>query len=262
MRNLLLYLCASFLFLACQTTQKKEESGNKSASDTIQALTLSPVIDSPNFPDAILEQSSLIDKVKLDTGKYTFQYNIKDYELTTQTLDAQMKKCANSAQGQHIHHILNNKPYTALYKPEFETKLDTGNYVLLSFLSRSYHESLKHPTAYVLKQFTVGKVSAKPADLNAPHMFYSRPKGEYKGEDTKKVMLDFYLVNTSLSDNGNKVQATINGVEFLIDTWQPYLMKGLPLGTNTVKLELVDNDGNLIPGPFNSVERTFTLLAE
>jgi hypothetical protein len=62
-----------------------------------------------------------------------------------------------------------------------------------------------------------------------------------------------------LSPEGNKVRATINGSEFMLDQWLPYMMEGLPAGQNTVKLELVDASGTVIPGPFNSVTRTFTL---
>ena len=105
----------------------------------------------------------------------------------------------------------------------------------------------------------VGIVEAEGADLEAPHLFYSRPKGTYKGADTEKVMLDFYLLNTTLSAEGNKVKATINGQEFTIDTWQPHFVEGLPMGENSFKLELVDKDGNYIEGPFNRVERTVTL---
>jgi hypothetical protein len=39
----------------------------------------------------------------------------------------------------------------------------------------------------------------------------------------------------------------------------PYQMEGLPAGENTIKLELVDSSGSLIPGAFNSVTRTFTV---
>jgi hypothetical protein len=170
-----------------------------------------------------------------------------------------MKQCANSAKGQHIHLILNNEPYIALYETNHEEELEEGNYVALSFLSRSYHESLKHPSAYVLRQFTVGDAEAEEVDLTAEHMFYSRPKGEYTGADTENVMLDFYLVNTELAADGNKVRATVNGEEFMIDNWQPYVLNGLPMGENTIQLELLDNDGNVIPGPFNTVERTITL---
>jgi hypothetical protein len=45
----------------------------------------------------------------------------------------------------------------------------------------------------------------------------------------------------------------------MLSQWVPYMMEGLPMGENTVKLELVNNSGTLIPGPFNSVVRTFTL---
>lgn len=93
-------------------------------------------------------------------------------------------------------------------------------------------------------------------------MFYSRPKGEYVGpQETGKVMLDFYLVNTDLSPEGNKVRATINGSEFMLDRWLPYIIEGLPMGESTIKLELLGKDGNLLPGPYNSVERTITLKA-
>ena len=89
--------------------------------------------------------------------------------------------------------------------------------------------------------------------------FYSRPKGTYQGDDTKKVLLDFYLINTEISPDGNKVRATINGKEFLIDEWVPHYIEGLPIGEVIIKLELLDNAGNLIKAPFNPVERKVIL---
>ncbi len=132
----------------------------------------------------------------------------------------------------------------------------------MSFLSRSYHESIKRPEAKVLHQFNVGNVKDS-TDLNGPLLFYSRPKGDYIGEkDTKKIMLDFYLVNTDLKSDGNRVRATINGTDFLIDRWQPYLMEGLAMGENSIKLELIDKNGKPIPGPYNSVERKIKLMPD
>jgi hypothetical protein len=113
----------------------------------------------------------------------------------------------------------------------------------------------------VLRQFTVGNATAEDVDLTAPHMFYSRPKGEYTGKDTEKVMLDFYLVNADLADDGYKIRATVNGQEFMINQWKPYYLTGLPMGENTIKLELMDEDGNLVDSPFNPVTRTITLSA-
>jgi len=137
-----------------------------------------------------------------------------------------------------------------------------GQHVILSFLSRSYHESLKHRGAYDLRVINVGSALAPTTpliDVKAPNLFYSRPKDTYAGADAKRIMLDFYLVNTTLEPGGNRVRATINGTEFMLDRWLPYQMEGLPAGENTVKLELINGSGNMIPGPYNSVTRTFTV---
>lgn len=213
---------------------------------------------SPDFPTAKLAMKQPDTKKVLPEGKIHFDFEVKNFELTKQTEDAPEKHCANSAQGQHIHHILNNSPYVAYYNPSFDTTLPAGHYVDLAFLSRSYHESIKHKSAYVLTQFDVAK-KGKAVDLNGSHLFYSRPKGEYKGADTKKVLLDFYLVNTELATDGNKVRLTVNGNEFMLTSWTSYALLGLPMGKNIIKLELMDKEGNLIPGPFNSVEREITL---
>jgi hypothetical protein len=207
----------------------------------------------------MLEWNAPGEGAALQAGEVGYNFTVVNYQLSTQTPDADMKMCANSAEGQHIHLILNNEPYTAHYEANFAKDMQAGSYVALAFLSRSYHESIKHPDAYVLRQFTVGDGEPKDVDLTAPHMFYSRPKGTYSGPDVKKILLDFYLVNTDLSEDGYKVRATINGQEFMITEWLPQFVEGLPMGENTFKLELLDGEGNLVDSPFNPVERTITL---
>ena len=87
-------------------------------------------------------------------------------------------------------------------------------------MSRSYHESLKNPNAYILTQ--IG--DSETYDLSGEFMFYSRPKGSYKGKDIERLLLDFYLVNTTISPDGNKVRVTVNETEFIIDEWSPYYL--------------------------------------
>jgi hypothetical protein len=254
--SLLVFAVVQF---SCET--KKEQSSETTESASI--ISLIGYTDSPEFADAILEMNSPAPNSQLAVGKVNFNYEVTNYQLTAQTLDADIKQCANSPEGQHIHLILNNEPYTAHYSPNFEMDLKEGHYVALSFLSRSYHESLKNPQAYVLRQFTVGDVEAPEADLTAPHLFFSRPKGSYVGKsETDRVILDFYLINTDLSPEGNKVQAVINGQTFIIEEWKPFFMEGLPMGENTVELTLIDANGEKIEGPFNHVKRTFTLKEE
>jgi hypothetical protein len=226
-------------------------------------LKLYEVKGSPDFPDAELSLVSPANGATIPVGQDTFTFAVKNYTLGMQTPDADQKMCANSAKGQHIHFILDDAPYVASYSPVIVSDVRPGHHVLLAFLSRSYHESIKHKNAYILKEFKVGGDANDKVDLTAPHVFLSRPKGEYIGEkETGKVMLDFYLVNCDLSPAGYKVRATINGTEFILTKWEPYLIEGLPLGENKVKLELLDKTGALVKSTFNGRERTFTLKVE
>ena len=211
------------------------------------------------FPDAKLKLVSPKPEDVKGAGKQTFTYEVKDYELAKQTPGADERHCANSEKGQHIHFILNNSPYTAHYEPTFDADLKEGNNVVLSFLSRSYHESIKNGDAYTLVNYKVGETTEE-FDKGAEHLFYSRPKGTYSGKDAQKLLLDFYLVNTELGENGNKVVATIDGNDFILDAWEPYFVEGLGSGEHTFRIKLIDKDGNLVPGPFNdSGDRVVTL---
>ncbi|WP_375416321.1 hypothetical protein [uncultured Hymenobacter sp.] len=225
-------------------------------------INLTPFDDSPKYTEAQLRLTSPPPGATQPSGAVPFSYELTNFRLTQMTGSEHAAQMANSMKGQHIHNIVDNQPYSAHYETKFSKPIADGQHVVLSFLSRSYHESLKHRGAYDLRVVNVGQAPPTPlnVDLRAPHLFYSRPKDTYTGPaETQRVMLDFYLVNTTLEPGGNNVRATINGTEFMLDRWLPYMMEGLPIGQNTVKLELVDSSGTLIPGPFNSVTRTFTL---
>lgn len=198
------------------------------------------------FADASLSMHNFPAK----EGSNKFSFYVKDYDLKSQTEDQKSKSCSNSGKGQHIHLIVNNEPYKAKYESTFTEDLVDGSNVILAFLSRSYHESIKNESAYVLKEVTTDG-SVGTFDEDGKHIFYSRPKGNYSGRNAKRILLDFYLVNTKLSENGYKVKATINGEVFMITQWMPIFMEGLPMGENTVRLQLVDANGKQVPGRFN-----------
>ncbi|WMJ72594.1 hypothetical protein RCC89_05380 [Cytophagaceae bacterium ABcell3] len=266
-------------FFACE--QPDPENGTVIATDTVEqdrtrrdvdayhvvkdttvevgGISITPLEDSPEFADGILEMNQPEEDASFDEETVTFDYEITNFRLGHPTDTTACPRCSNSEKGQHIHLILNNQPYLARYETNFTETLDPGHYVSLSFLSRSYHESVKHNDAYVLRQFTVGDVDAEEVDLTKPFLFYSRPKDEYVGVEAEAVLLDFYLVNAELSENGYKVRATVDGNEFLLVRWCPFVMEGLPMGEVDIKLELLDADGNLVDTEFNPSERTITL---
>lgn len=213
-------------------------------------IKISKVEGSPKYEDAALVLNELNSGSELE-----FSFDVKNYELGAQTEHEFQYSLANSKKGQHIHLIINNDPYSAHYTNKFKKKLDPDNGVILAFLSRSYHESVKNKNAYIFTQYG----DLEKIDLDKQYLFYSRPKGTYSGQDTKKLLLDFYLVNTTISKNGNKVRATINDEEFLIDEWSPYYIEGLPKGEVKIKLELINSLGELIDSPFNPSSRTVIL---
>src|SRR5688572_2789364 len=292
-KNSALFIAGSFMLAFAGCNSSSQTSTSSTTANTAQTTTTTPATtpstttntgtatgqksgavmeknglkvywfdDSPRMAEAAMRVVEPLAGTSLPAGPVSFNYELSNYQLTKMTGHDHAKEMANSMQGQHIHNIVDNEPYTAHYETRFTKDIKDGNHVVLSFLSRSYHESLKHKKAYDLRKIRVGNPKETDNfDLKGQHMFYSRPKGEYVGNDTKKIMLDFYLVNTNLSPEGNKVRATINDTEFMLDRWLPYSIEGLPMGQNKFKLELLDNAGKVIPGPYNTVERTITLKA-
>ena len=270
MRLIIFLLSFLFFFCSCQdsakstesteSTDNQEETKDTTVSTVANQYTLTPFEASTAYSDAKLERISIKD------GKIDFIVDGgSSYELGQQTPDALQKNCANSAKGQHIHVLVDDKPYAARYTASFnDLKIEAGEHRILAFLSRSYHESIKTNDAFLAIRTAIDQSGSilKSEKITNPMVWYSRPKGTYTGKAaTEKVMLDFYLVNTDLK-NGNKVKAEINGEIHMIDNWQPYYIEGLPIGTNNITLSLLDKDGNLIKTEQNPISREFTLAED
>lgn len=236
-------------------------------------VTVTPVSPSPEFPNANIEVAAIGDKNGKDSTKVTFNFTLKNYELKLQTADNGSKNCNNSDKGQHIHFILDNQPYKALYEPKNEVVLpnDGKEHYLMAFLSRSYHESIKSKGAAVVYHFMVDKKGnlKKLANPKTPMVFYSRPKGDYLGKDTTNILLDYYVWNCSLSNKGYKVKAEISNlntpsqsITTTMNKWEPSFIKNLGTGKCKVTLTLVDKNGKSAQGPMTNTSREFNLKAQ
>ena len=118
-------------------------------------VTITKVSGSPEYVNAKL---SLEEPIINEDG-YEFSFDVINYELGMQTLKNFEYSLANSAKGQHIHFIVNNDPYSAHYEEKFSKKLEGDSNVILAFLSRSYHESVKNKNAFILTQLGEQKLS-------------------------------------------------------------------------------------------------------
>jgi hypothetical protein len=175
-----------------------------------------------------------------------------------------------------------------------------GEHTLRVFPSRPWHESFKNDGAFQMVKFTVkngGADSTKPTTTNSgqpmssananasakptpegkdmqpsqagsidpkkPLLTYSRPKGEYKGPDSDAVMIDFWLTSGKLVGDGGeyRVRYTVDGGDAkYIEKWGPIWLSGWTAGKHTVRLELVDQNGQTVDnGGYNATSRDITI---
>ncbi len=205
--------------------------------------------------------------------------------------------------GNHIHVILDNEPYEAYYDPgqAFELRnVVAGKHTLRVFPSRPWHESYKNEGAFQMVMFTVkgGGDAAKPTTTNTgqtmannnagggsggqregkdmpastavdidptkPLLTFSRPKGEYKGEEADPIMIEFWLTNAKLNGDGGeyRIRYIIDDDEpRFIDKWEPIWLSGWVKGEHIVRLELLGPDRYPVQnGTFNATTREIIVV--
>ncbi|MBD2445114.1 hypothetical protein H6G25_18390 [Dolichospermum sp. FACHB-1091] len=168
--------------------------------------------------------------------------------------------------GPHLHLILDNEPYIAVYDLNQSVvlpNLSPGTHTLRVFASRPWHESFKNEGAYAQTTFHIlTRTEENNPDAKLPLLTYSRPNGNYGAEP---IMLDFYLTNAPLHSVAEtnpddmmsnwRIRSTVNGESFILDRWQPIYLKGFKPGKNWVKLEFLDNQGQPVKNAFNTTVR-------
>ncbi len=164
---------------------------------------------------------------------------------------------------------LDNQPYAQvddLSSPLKLVNLTPGTHTIRAFAVRPWHESFKNEEAFAQTTFHIfTPTSDHQPQPDRPLLTYSSPQGTYGAEP---ILLDFYLTNAPLhlvarqdeTDDISdwQIRCTINGESFSFDRWEPIYLKGIKPGKNWVKLELLDEQGNLIENAFNSTVQLFT----
>jgi hypothetical protein len=212
------------------------------------------------------------------------------FEVAIDLRNYEVGKVDDGKNGQHLHVILDDNPYQACYDASKAFRYDLtkdaaktlteGTHVLRVFPSAGpkdpkgavHHESRKNPGAFAWVRFHVKSKGGPLVDFDGskPLLTYSRPKGEYVPgtPEATRLLLDFYVTGCTLSKDGYKVRATVDGgSEKTITEWKadydwrnPYFLEPTPpAGPHKVAIELLDADGKRVEGPFNRTERTITI---
>lgn len=252
-----------------------------SCSDTIDSVQAFNFEDKPPLPNveniAEVAPPKLIQELNRNFAYTKPQVKIitpqNDQVLDSTTIEVNLEvqgitlfKNEELQMGPHVHFFVDDQPYQAIYnvdQPIILSDLTPGTHTIRAFASRPWHESFKNQEAYAQTTFHVfTKTKANNPNPKQPLLTYSRPQGNYGAEP---IMLDFYLTNAPLhlaalenpDDDINdwRIRVTVNGETFLLDTWQPIYLTGFNPGQNWIKLEFIDNNGQVIDNVFNSTVR-------
>lgn len=166
--------------------------------------------------------------------------------------------------GPHLQVILDNQPAQTLYsldEPIEFSELAPGSHTLRVLAVKPWGESFKNAEAYAQTTFHIfAQTSENTPKAEQPQLIYSEPQGTYGAQP---VLLDFYLNNAPLHSIAEtdpdikdwRIRCDVNGQSFLFNQWQPVYLQGFKPGQNWVRLELIDEQGELIENDFNSTVR-------
>lgn len=164
-----------------------------------------------------------------------------------------MAECGNS-----LHFMLDNEPFEVQHDPNHPhvfKDVRPGTHTIRVYLANRMHEAIRGTLAIVTFSVAYPDGENRPA-YGAPLLTYNLPQGEYLGVDAGDIAVDYLVSNVRLAPGSNKVAYYVNGRRFFVTDGAPRHLKELPPGYHTIRMELQDANGDLIQGPFNSVERT------
>ena len=232
-----------------QKTDSKHDSTIQSKISSDKAQIIEPIKDSEI--KTYSKDGIILTEIKAeDYNNATLKLATKQFKEGVNDLSFNIENISNY----NIAFLENNYTLSFFNSPNFKKEFLYGNNVFLAFLTDQNKLSVKKNNAHLLKNVIIGDMETL-FEMNQPHLFYYLPQPE-----TNNPILDFYLVNTSISATENKVKVTINNTEFIIDKWAAYTIKGLTKTNNTIRIQLIDKNGNLIEGPFNdSGDRGFVV---
>jgi hypothetical protein len=224
-------------------------------------LLASPDV-APPAPQASLRIATPADGDRFGAGDpVEVRFDLSGYELRVPTPGGDARGIARAPDGQHVHLIVNDRPYQAIYDLDAPVVLDDlpeGTHVIRAFPGRDWHESVKTPGAFDQVVIVVGDGDLDP--FVGQTVVFSRPQGAYEGPQADSILLDFVVQGIELGDAAYQVLFTLNDEQtFRITRWQPYLLVGVPDGEHTLRMELFDAEGRPVETPWLPVERNFTV---
>jgi hypothetical protein len=239
---------------ACLSFSCETRSNNKQEAENAASIEWKYIENASVYEDAILNMMLPYDEDRL-YQQAEFIFEAVNFQFNTSS--GKEFDGFKSFQGSHIQLLLNGKVYGPVHEREKTFNLADGQYISLACLCNDKGMISRSPEAYVIRQFIMGDGNFESKDLTKPMIFCHLPGGKY--EEKQEVLLDFFVANTTLKPDGNKVRVSLQNETFIIDQWQPISLSGLAIGDYTIQLELTDASGKTLPGKYSTATGQFTI---
>ncbi|HKQ70206.1 MAG TPA: hypothetical protein VJT73_12745 [Polyangiaceae bacterium] len=174
--------------------------------------------------------------------------------------------------GSFIQFVLDGRPATP--KPSFQggikltdlagDDLGEGEHVLAAYVCRPNHESIKGADGISVHRFWIGKKTPGEYKSTAPMLVLGAPFGSYAGQQADEILIDWYVLNAVVGEHDSAVRMTLTGpglpaegTERFTREWRPYTLVSPHNGDYSLKVELLDKEGQVSSG--GSITRTFSV---
>lgn len=179
-------------------------------------------------------------------------------------------------EGSYVQFVLDNTPYKPV--TDLKTPLDLtalapggslaeGEHLIAAFVCRKNGESIKGPSSIAVRRFWTGKRTPSTWDPNrGPFVVLGHPYGTYKVDGGGDPLVDWYVLNATLGQKDYSIRAVLkgpgikdDGIQRIISDWRTHIILSAHEGQYTLQFDLLDRNGDPVPGPGNSSTRTFTV---
>lgn len=186
------------------------------------------------------------------------------FDLGVPTRGAERRGFRRVQGGQHLQLLVDDGPHRMVFdaaEPVLLGDLVPGPHLIRVIPVLEWLESVKGPGSFEAVQFFVERETSElPLRPGAPLLTYLQPVGTYAGAAADSIVLDFHVRNVDLGPGRYRVRLTIDGARVEdLRRMGPYALTGLAPGPHTIRLELRDGVGRVVPGPFKSAERTIVI---
>ncbi len=269
-RRILSWLAVLFLswtITACKDTIESVQAFNTDSKTPIPKVEKIKEVPPPTLIQQLKENFAYTKpKVEIVSPRENETINSQQVAVKVSVEGLELFKDEELQMGPHLLLFVDNQPPQEIYsteEPILLSNLALGTHTIRVIAAYPWNETFKNPTAYAQTTFHIfTPTDSNNPSPNLPLLTYNQPQGVYGAEP---IMLDFYLTNAPLhvvaQENPQddivdwRIRTTVNGESFLLDTWETIYLKGFQKGTNWVKLEYVDENGNVVQNVFNSTVR-------